>query len=259
MRWLDELPTRAGVRYLSPPGAFAAQEEEYVRIREREGRLFADDLARALPRLPASHPLAAEWRLRADSAARLARHASRHFAGRAVLDLGCGNGWLANVVARATPACTVVGLDINRAELEQAARVFGGPRAQFVYGDVFSPGLPAGVLGAVVVASALQYFADAPGLVRRLLDLLAPGGELHILDSPLYAAGEVADAQRRTREYFGGLGLPAPAHYHAHALSALTAFEPTVMYDPRAARHRLARGLGAARSPFIWLRIRKPA
>lgn len=259
MEWLTHAPVRAGVRYLSPPGAFAAQELAYVRIREREGRLFTDDVVAALPRLPPGHALADEWRLRADSAQRLARYASTRFAGRTVLDLGCGNGWLANVVAQAAQTCEVLGLDTNQLELEQAARVFGGPRVQFAYGDVFSPQLRAGAFDAIVAASAIQYFPDLPALIERLLALLGPAGELHVLDSPLYTAPERAAAEARTRAYYAALDLPAPTHYSAHLWSDVAPFRPRALYDPRAAPNRLARKLGAARSPFAWLCITRLA
>ena len=43
---------------------FAAQ---YLALRRKEGRVFPDEIVRALPQLPKGHSLAAEWALRVHS------------------------------------------------------------------------------------------------------------------------------------------------------------------------------------------------
>ena len=253
---------RDGVYYLSDPAPHAAKESRYWRVRAREFRLYSDEIVRALPDVPADHPLRQEWEARADSLGRLADHVARFWQDISVLDLGCGNGWMAQQLAAISVRIRVYGMDLNRRELTQAARVFvDKPRVKFLYGDVFTAGLPARAFDVVVLASVIQYFPDLPALVRRLLELAAPGGEIHILDSPLYSSREVPAARERTRAYYASRGLASMAEdYHHHPWAALAEFRPEVLYDPRAPRNRLARWWWAEqpRSLFPWLRITAP-
>ena len=109
----------------------------------------------------------------------------------------------------------------------------------------------------VVLASVVQYVPDLWVAVARLLGWLAPGGELHVLDSPLYRPEEIAAARERTRRYYAQLGVPQMAEaYHHHAWSALDGFDVDVAYRPDSVRRRLERRLGRVRSPFPWIRIR---
>ncbi len=38
----------------------------YLRVREKEGRLYSDQIVARLPDIPADHPLVDEWRARAE-------------------------------------------------------------------------------------------------------------------------------------------------------------------------------------------------
>ncbi|MBL8058100.1 MAG: class I SAM-dependent methyltransferase [Anaerolineales bacterium] len=259
---LARMPRREGVYQLSAAEPYEAKETRYWRVRAREFRLYSDEIVRGLPEVPADHPLRGEWEARADSLGRLADHVARFWQDISVLDLGCGNGWMAHQLAAISVRIRVYGLDLNRRELTQAARVFvDKPRVKFLYGDVFTAALPARAFDVVVLASAIQYFPDLPALVRRLLALTAPGGEIHILDSPLYAPRAVPAARARTAAYYKSKGLAFMAEeYHHHTWAALAEFRPEVLYNPAAPLNRLARWWWAeqGRSPFPWLRITVP-
>lgn len=232
----------------------------YLCVRALEGRLYPDEVVRRLPDAPRTDPLAHEWRQRADSARRLVAYlagAPRPAnAPLAILEVGCGNGWLTGRLAE-IPGSRVTGMDLNEAELEQARRVFGGGlNLCFVTGDVRSAPAPAERLNIIVLASVIQYLADLPGLIRRLADWLAPGGEIHILDSPLYEPSALAAAGERTRAYYAGLGVPLMADlYLHHAWSEFDGLPVEVLYDP-VPPGRIGRLLARPRSPFPWLRIR---
>jgi SAM-dependent methyltransferase len=178
-----------------------------------------------------------------------------------VVDGGCGNGWLANLIA-GIEGCRVVALDPNEVELAQAERVFGGrPNLRFLVADVRDP-LPVPERPDVVVlASVLQYVPDLPGLITHLAASLAPGGELHILDSPFYRTAELPAARERSRRYYRDLGVPEMAEaYRHHDWRTLEPFEPTVLYRPDSLRVTIeGRLLRRARSPFPWIRIRPGA
>jgi SAM-dependent methyltransferase len=249
---------RDGVYFLTDPAAHADREDRYWRVRAREQRLYPDDVVRTLPEIAADHPLAKEWGARADSLGRLADYVARMQRGLDVLDLGCGNGWMAHQLA-ALPNVRVYGLDLNRRELTQAARVFiDRPRLKFIYGDVFTAPLPPGAFHLIVLASVIQYFADLPALICRLLELCAREGELHILDSPLYSPMEVEAARARTARYYTQRRMAdVAADYHHHPHAALVRFQPEVLYDPRAPLNRLAQWWWGEqpRAPFMWIRI----
>jgi SAM-dependent methyltransferase len=235
-----------------------AGTQAYLRAREREGRLLPDALVASLPDLPASHPLADEWAQRADSARRLVGHVRTIGQAATIVDLGCGNGWLAHRLA-ALPATTVLGIDANVVELDQARRVFvDAPNLTFAEGDITAGVPPVAHADVVVLSSVIQYVTDLAGLVAAIRAGVAPGSEIHILDSPLYRPSDVAAAIERTRRYYAGIGVPEMAdHYHHHTWDELSAVPVDVLYSPAAWRPRVERRvLRRARSPFPWLRIR---
>ena len=135
---------------------------DYLRVRELEGRLYPDDIVRALPRIPHGHPLEREWRQRADSAARLLGHLSAKRPTR-LLDIGSGNGWLTAAIARALPDAAVTGMELNDLERTQAIRVFADqPNLGFGAGDVTTSPAPAARPETIVLASVIQYVPDLP-------------------------------------------------------------------------------------------------
>jgi len=60
----------------------------YLEARSREGRVLPDALVATLPELPHDHPLAGEWRQRADSAAGLVASVRARRRPVSVVDLG---------------------------------------------------------------------------------------------------------------------------------------------------------------------------
>nr|WP_240895606.1 class I SAM-dependent methyltransferase [Kineococcus siccus] len=95
--------------------------------------------------------------------------------GRRLLDLGCGHGWLAGIVARA--GAEVVGVDGSDALVTIARRRHPGLR--FEVADL-TEGLPAG-LGSFDVVISHMVLMDLPALDVLLADVaaaLTPGGVL---------------------------------------------------------------------------------
>ena len=154
----------------------------------------------------------------------------------------------------------MVGTDINDVELEQARRVFTG--VSFVHHDMRGPDLPMPRPDAIVVASAIQYVADPAPLVTAWLGALRPHGEIHILDSPIYADADAAAAAReRSRRHSESLGAREMVDgYHHHTRDTFAPFCLDVLYDPASPLMRVQRRLlRTERSPFPWLSIRKDA
>ena len=242
-------------------GPLNATRDLYLAVREREGRLYSDDVVARLPIVDGTHPHHGEWRARQLSSRRLLTHLAARPGGLHILDLGCGNGWLTAALAQ-LPGSRVTGLDINGRELAQASRVFGSVAgASFLAADVFRSPLPAGAFDVVVMASVAQYFNDLALLLEALRTLLRPdGGEVHILDSPFYGEEDVQAARERSAVYYEGIGFPEmSARYHHHTWGELGDFDLNVLYDPRAVLPRFRRRLGAHDPPFPWLRVRFPS
>lgn len=234
-------------------------EQRYLELRRREGRLYSDTQVRTLPQPPGALGASHEWRVRAESCRRLLRHLRARGGDGPLLELGCGNGWLAYRLASGLQR-EVCGVDVNRTELAQAARVFAAePRLSFVAGDIFRLPLPAQRFDVVVVPACIQYFADPRALIARLLQLLRHDGELHILDSPFYADAAQAQASAaRSLQYFSGLGHADLAqHYHQHTDAALDGIVLRRLFDPRRLSVRCLRALRWRQPHFPWLCVRK--
>lgn len=228
--WLAGVPRKDGVYYLSDPAPHADLELRHWQQRARHLRLFTDEAVRALPHIDPHHPRAHAWHARADGLARLADHLARHQRALTVLDVGCGNGWLGHHLA-ALPRVRVCGLDVNRRELTQAARVFANEQTtlRFVYAEVLSAVLPANHFNTIVLADVLPYFPDPAALLKRLWGLLKRPGEIHIMDTPL--AERPQPPTERPRE---------PTRHHP-TWADLAPFGPQVLYNPHTLSARLAR------------------
>lgn len=263
--WLSEIArpgliTGHPLLELDPELPESAFEEDYFAIRKLESRTYSDAELVRLPIVSNKHPHRKEWAIRGRTARRMQEYLASKPKGWKMLDLGCGNGWMSAKMAESGLGF-VLGMDLGRRELEQAARVFQDrSNLAFLRGDVFSDRLLPAHWDFVVIAAAFQYFPDPVVAVQRFLELLKPGGELHILDTPFYTAEGKQQAAARSLEYYTRMGYPAlAAHYHAHSLDDLNQFSPNIPYDPASFLQRIMRKLpGSNLSPFPWIMIRKP-
>ncbi|HLT81241.1 MAG TPA: class I SAM-dependent methyltransferase [Cyclobacteriaceae bacterium] len=228
-------------------------EREYTALRTTEGRLLPDAVVRTLPNVPRKHTLYREWMVRARSSRALAGYLKKAKPDR-ILEVGCGNGWLTNFLASQLRA-DCCGIDINEIELKQAVRVFSArERLTFVYGDIATKAFDDFKTDVIVCASVIQYFPDIRLLINLLKRLLHPGGEIHIVDSPLYRENDLAAAKARSAEHFSKLLRPEMlSYYHHHSWESLTNCRHTILHDPRSLMGRIKRWWGM--SPFPWIVI----
>ncbi len=228
----------------------------YHAIRAKENRILTDE---QVAKLPDGRGLwnATEWRIRAASADRLVWALNKQGKELRILEVGCGNGWLANYMK--DRGHVVLGIDPFTSELEQAARVFSnGPT--FARIDLFNPLLPSTYFDAVVFAASIQYFKDAQATITRSLELLRPTGSVHVLDTILYSnSHQAAEAIARSRTYYASNGAPEMAtNYFAHRLKDLEGMGPFTILDRPSHLSRLKeRMLGNSVSPFTHLVISK--
>jgi S-adenosylmethionine-diacylgycerolhomoserine-N-methlytransferase len=105
-------------------------------------------------------------------------------AGGSVLEVGCGTGRNLALVARRYRSARLFGIDISAEMLKNARR--NAPGARFAQGD--ATGFDAGrLLGEaafdrIFLSYTLSMVPDWQGALDQAARLLAPGGQLHIVD-----------------------------------------------------------------------------
>jgi len=228
-------------------------EDIYLKVRNAEGRTYSDSELLMLPDIDPRHTHYNEWLIRKNMCRRLLNYLNRKTGSKTILELGCGNGWLSNRLAGLWLS-DVIGLDVNTAELRQAARVFSGKHnLLFACGNVFNLKLN---FDYIILPGVIAYFNDLQKLIKTLTDRLNTGGELHILDSPFYS--DTNAARIRSAEYYSKLGFPEMAnHYHHHTIDDLEKFSFKILYNPRSLFNRIKRKVNRSRSPFHWVMIEK--
>ena len=96
-----------------------------------------------------------------------------------VLDLGCGNGMIAEYLSDCTGA-HVTGLDFIPEAIRQACQrtASKGDRLAFLVGDINALELPAGAFDAVILIDTLYFSKDYALTIRQLVKALRPGGQM---------------------------------------------------------------------------------
>ena len=112
-------------------------------------------------------------------------------AGMRVADVGCGTGYCIALMARRFPKSTFVGHDISEEAIGEArAAAQGLTNASFVVQDVVRLETPT-PYDLVTAFDAIHDQADPAGVLRRIRDVLAPGGTFLMVD--VCASSELAD------------------------------------------------------------------
>ena len=231
-------------------------EENYIALRRKEQRLYSDEEVLKLPDVASHHPHHLEWLLRKKATDKLLQWMQKKQQSLQVLEVGCGNGWLAAQLATVSDS-HVIGCDINFTELQQATAVFHTiPHLHFMYGDIRSGLFKESSFDCIIFAASIQYFPSLPEIINSALVLLKPGGELHILDSPFYKEADIPAAQKRTAAYYNSLGFSNMASYYFHhSMTSLRDFDYELLYNPASPVYFFSKH----KNPFPWICIRPAA
>ena len=231
-------------------------EDAYLKVRKKESRLYPDEILPSLPVVPKTHLHFKEWLLRKKTYEKLRRHLQQKNKSLQILDVGCGNGWMSNKMSEINQSI-VTGVDLNRYETEQAKRVFNNnQRLTFHAGDLLEEKLVhTEQLDTIVLAASIQYFPDLNRLVRHLLGLLTPNGEIHIVDSPFYSEKNIEKAKEASCNYYKNLDCEEMIRfYHHHRWSEIKDFHFQIMNRTRKDNF-LLKIFGIKRNFFPWVVI----
>ncbi|MEJ2194109.1 MAG: methyltransferase domain-containing protein [Ignavibacteriaceae bacterium] len=232
-------------------------ESLYLKVRDKEKRIYSDTEVSNLPIVSATNQHFDEWELRKITTDRFVSYLHNIGGNINLLDIGCGSGWFSANIAQ-NKSINICALDINRSELEQAARVFNYSNLNFINGNIFENIFDENHFKLITLNSSLQYFDDLVALVHRLFYFLKEGGEIHILDTPFYNSTELAGARRRTIEYYRSLGfLEMVKYYFHHSYEEIEKFNFSILFNPNSLMTRIKKLLNNKVSPFPWIKIVK--
>jgi SAM-dependent methyltransferase len=131
--------------------------------------------------------------------------------GMRVADFGCGVGVVTRMLAEMVgPAGSVVGIDLDKAQLEEAARWCGQTSLQnfsFTMASAEATRLPRGSFDLVYCRFLLLHLRDPASCLREMMDVLTPGGILVVEDGDLTSACSIpSSAHDEFGNLFGQLG-----------------------------------------------------
>ncbi len=172
--------------------------EDYARIRSAEGRASANsDYYRALPFADVTGRNTGQWRIRAKSF----RYFVRHILPPkpcAVLDLGAGNCWFSHRLAEMGHCPVAVDIFADAQDGLRASRQYS---VRFPVIEAEFDALPfrSGRFDLAVFNSSIHYSQDYRRTLAEALRCVRPGGQLVIVDSPVYSRHEHGERMRAER------------------------------------------------------------
>ncbi len=244
-----KLKTPNTIEYLTP--CEVEFSKNYIAVRNKEKRILSNREVSDIPKVVVNN--IREWQFRKESSDRILNYLRSKNKPLKILDLGCGNGWLSNLMSQ-IENCTVIGIDINLIELEQANAVFHNDNLQFVYADIFkiTDIDYNNKFDIITLNGSVQYFSDLKKLLEKLNSFLSPMGAIHIFDSPFYRKNNIILAKKRTFNYYNELGYPEMSKFYFHHL--LTDLEPNIiLYQPTKSMLKFYK----KQNPFCWFMIHK--
>lgn len=176
-------------RFLTAARTAAAEpfRRQYRIVRERDGyRNGAPEYYRMLPVVPKDDPRAAEWRIRRESYARLQQLVLPVWQGPTrILDVGSGNGWLSHRLAACGHHAVAVDL-LDDHEDGLGAWTHYPVAVTAVQADFDALPFEPAQFDVVVLNGSLHYAPDPARTLREARLMLAPGGSLVVMDSPMF-------------------------------------------------------------------------
>jgi SAM-dependent methyltransferase len=142
------------------------------------------------------------------------------FAGKAVLDIGCGSGGVTLHLARSNPTARFTGFDVEQPVIDHAARRARDEgldgRAGFVRGDPGPLPFPDKAFDIVFSKDALIHVADKDSLFAEVFRVLKPGGLFVASD---WLCGHDCEPSADMKAYLAAeglnFGMASPGRYRS--------------------------------------------
>ena len=179
--------------------------EQYAVIRHAEGRGSHDpEWYRALPWKDLSGKNADQWAIRARSYRHFERTLLRHLervSGRSlrILDLGAGNGWMTNRLRERGHRPVAVDIFTDPLDGLGALRHYDPP-LNGVAAEFDALPFAQSAIDLAIFNSSLHYSSDYRRTLNAVRDCLRPGGQVIIIDSPVYDAPDHGERMRNERQ-----------------------------------------------------------
>ena len=110
------------------------------------------------------------------------------FAGKAVLDLGCGYGWHC-IYAAEHGAAHVTGVDLSQKMLEVARNKTQFPQVEYIQGAIEDVTLPESTFDTVFSSLTIHYLKSFEDFVEKVYGWLRPGGDfVFSVEHPVFTA-----------------------------------------------------------------------
>lgn len=129
-----------------------------------------------------------------------------------VVDLGCGAGNLTSVLRQRWPQARIVGVDASPEMIERANEGNADPDVRYELSDV-AAWSPEDQVDLITSNAMFQWVPDQEAVLRRLSDVVVPGGSIAVqvpnnADAPSHALmREVADRPPYVEHTHGVLGV----------------------------------------------------
>jgi SAM-dependent methyltransferase len=199
----ERYPVVDGIhRFLPAPRAahFASFLRDYTTVRLAEGRGSTDpEYFRRLPDPTPGGPIEWQWRIRRRTWATVQDRVVAGLPPRSrIVDIGAGVGWLSNRLTQLGHDVHAVDLSVDELDGLAAARHF---ETEFPRSQAEMDALPFAdaSVDLVVYNASLHYSTDYTRTLGEALRVLAPGGRVVVVESPIYdthAAGVAMVAER---------------------------------------------------------------
>jgi len=225
----------------------------YIASRAKEQRLYSDRQLSLLPAIDEEHMHYIEWKIRSYSASRLRNYLSKRNKNPEIMEIGCGNGWLAAFLST-LQGSDITAIDINEYEINQAKRVFGSiPNIQFQYRDIgYEKDFPIQKYDVILFAASIQYFASVRDILSACLRSLKKDGEIHIMDSFFYGEDQLEHAKNISKQHYQDLGFAGmDEFYFHHSYHDLKSFNYKFLSDPSSLLNRFRKKV-----IFPWIKIK---
>ena len=150
------------------------------------------------------------------------------FAGKRVLDLGCGYGWHC-IYAAEHGAASVTGVDLSEKMLAVAREKTAAPQVTYLRGDMGAVEFPPESFDVVLSSLAIHYLPSFTDFLNRVRQCLVPGGDfVFSVEHPIFTAAGPQDW------YYGPDGeilhFPVDNYYYEGERDAVFLGEHVVKY-----------------------------